>query len=66
MSSPDEPEPVQISLEPASSPGFLLIKMLILEFEPMGKLGSSSMGLIYCEPKIRPGPQSPEANSLKK
>ena len=30
---PNKPEPVQITLEPASSPSFLLIKMLKFEFE---------------------------------
>ena len=29
-----EPEPVQITLEPAASPSFLVIKMLKFDFEP--------------------------------
>ena len=38
MSSPNEPEPVKIALETASSPSFLLIKMLQFEFEPTSSL----------------------------
>ena len=56
-----EPESVQITLEPASSPSFLLIKMLKFKFEPTLSLievwarRASSLGLIYGEPKIGPG-----------
>ena len=35
VSSPDEPEPVKISPEPASRPSFLPIKMLKFELEPI-------------------------------
>ena len=38
MSGPNEPEPVKIALEPASSPSFLLIKMLKFEFQPTSSL----------------------------
>ena len=38
VSSPNEPEPVKIALEPASSPSYLLIRMLKFEFEPTSSL----------------------------
>ena len=65
-----EPEPFQISLKPASSPSFLLMKILIFELEPTSSLRenltrrASSLGLIFCEPKISPGPLSPSPGSF--
>ena len=38
VSSLNEPEPVKIALEPASSPSFLPIKMLKFEFKPTSSL----------------------------
>ena len=38
VSSPDEPKPVKISLKPASSPSFSIIKTLKFELKPTARL----------------------------
>ena len=52
-------EPVQITLEPASSPSFLLIKMLKFEFEPTTSLleilARRAWGLFTVSQKLDPG-----------
>ena len=59
---PNFSEPVKITLEPASSPSFLLIKLLKFEFQPTSSISENwacqamSQRLIYCEPKIQPEP----------
>ena len=63
--SPNKPEPVQIILKPASS--FLLIKMLKIEFEATLSLLDNQArepGAYLLEPKIRPGPSSPNPGSF--
>ena len=62
-SSPDEPEPMINTIKPASSPSLSFIKTGNFKLEPSPSFlknqarRASSQGLIYCEPKIRPGPR---------
>ena len=67
-SSPDEPKPMKNTIELASSLSFSFIKKWKLRARACSELfekpGLSSLELIYCEPKIRPGPSSPSPGSF--
>ena len=70
VSSPDKPEPAKISLKPAMSPILLYIKTVKFKLQPALRFSeiqacwASSLGLIYCKPKIRPGPSSSSPGSF--
>ena len=67
-SSQAEPEPMKNTIETASS--LSCIKTGKFNLEPNSRffknqaLWASSLGLIYCELKIRPGPSSPSPGSF--
>ena len=65
-SSPKEPMPLKDTIKPALSLSLPLIKTGIFMLKPTSsfKKADLSLGLIYCKPKIRPGPSSPSLGSF--